>query len=193
MSDPEEQQTEMGEKSRAALSFFVLLCLFGMAALFFYSGSLLFQCASVLPALLGLLVLYSGIHALFASRTPPTTLKLDAAPLRAGQATGLVIRQTGPVVFESLRANLVCERSERKTGQKSRTVTFPCQENFFDSGPSEVARMGVQEFRATVAVPADAEPSLDQVGLRIVWRIEVWGKVKGNADFMRPFGVEVVG
>jgi hypothetical protein len=190
--DPEEQQTRMGEKSRAALSFFVFLCLFGLAALFFYSGLLLFQCVSVVPALLALLVLYSGIHALFASRTPPTTLKLDAAPLRVGQSTGLVIRQTGPVLFESLRANLICERSERKPGQKNRAVTYPCQTNFFDSGPCEVARMHVQEFRAAVTVPGDAEPSTDGGRLRIEWRIEVWGKVKGNADFMRAFGVEVV-
>jgi hypothetical protein len=192
MSDPEEQQTVMGEKSRAALSFFVSLCLFGLAALFFYSGSLLFQCVSVVPALLGLLVLYGGIHALFASRTPPTTLKLETFPLRIGTTTGVVIRQAGPVVFESLRANLVCERSERQSGRKSRTVTFSCQENFFDSGPAEVVRMDVQEFRAAVTVPADAEPSREEPGLRIEWRIEVWGRVKGNADFMRPFAVEVV-
>jgi hypothetical protein len=190
--DPEEQQTVMGEKSRAALSFFVLLCLFGMAALFFYSGLPLFQWVSVLPALLGLLVLYSGIHALFASRTPPTTLKLDATPMRVGQSTGMVIRQTGPVIFESLRANLICERSERKPGQKNRVVTYPCQANFFDSGPCEVARMDIHEFRATATVPGDAEPSMAGGRLRIEWRVEVWGKVKGNADFMRAFAVEVV-
>lgn len=170
----------------------MLLCLFGLAALFFYSGSRLFQCVSVLPALLGLLVLYGGVHTLFAARTPPTTLKLEASPLRIGAATGVVIRQNGPVLFESLRANLVCERSERRPGKKSRTVTYPCQETFFDSGPCEVARLDVHEFRATVTVPLDAEPSKAVAGLRVAWRIEVWGKVKGHADFMRPFAVEVV-
>jgi hypothetical protein len=192
MSGPEEQKTDMGEKPRAALAFFVFLCLSGMTFLFFCSGSLLFQCLSVLPALLALLMIYTVFHALFASRTPPTTMKLDTAPLSRGQSVGLVIRQTGPVLFESLRANLICERSERKNGRKSRVVTYPCQENFFDSGPCEVARMDVQEFRATVKVPADAEPTAYGAWLRVTWRIEIWGKVRGNADFMRPFEVEVI-
>lgn len=191
MSDPAEQKTDFGEKSRAGFSFFAMFCLFGLAALFFFaSGSLIFQCASVVPALLGGLLLFNGVHCLFAARTPPTTLQLSATPLRPGQSTGLVIRQEGPVLFESLRANLVCERSVRGPG-KSRTVTHPCQANFFDSGPWEVPRMGSQEFRATVPVPPDAEPSLVSVELIVSWRIEVWGKVRGNADFMRPFDVEV--
>jgi hypothetical protein len=192
MSEPEEQQTQMGEKSRAALSFFVFLCLAGMATLFFYSGSLLFQIASVLPGLLALLMIYSFFHALFASGTPPTTMKLDATPLRRGQSAGVVIRQTGPVLFESLRANLICERREKPLGKKNTVVTFPCQENFFDSGPCEIPRMDVQEFRATIQVPADAEPSTYGGTLKVLWRVEIWGKVKGRADFMRPFDIEVV-
>jgi hypothetical protein len=191
MSGLKEQSTNFGEKPRAAVSFFAMFCLFGLAALFFFaSGSLLFQCVSVVPALLGLLMLYNGIHSLFASRTPPTTLQLDSSPLRRGQATGLVIRQEGPVLLKSLRANLVCERIVREPG-KSRTITYPCQANFFDSGPCEVPRMGTEEFRATVPVPPDAEPSLISAGLIVSWRIEVWGKVRSNADFMRPFDVEV--
>lgn len=190
MPEPPLQHTDFGEKPRAAVSFFAMFCLFGMASLFFFSGSLLFRCLSVLPALLGLLLLYNGIHSLFASRTPPTALKLDATLLRRGQSTGVVIRQEGPVLLESLRANLVCERIVRRTG-KSRTITHPCQANFFDSGPCEVARMDMREFRATAPVPADAEPSLISVGLIVSWRIEVWGKVRGNTDFMRPFDVEV--
>lgn len=191
MSGTAEQTTNFGEKPRTAVSFFAMFCLFGLAALFFFaSGSLLFQCASVVPALLGFLLLYNGVHSLFAARTPPTTLKPDTAPLRRGQSVGLVIRQEGPVLLESLRANLVCEHIVRRTG-KSRTITYPCQANFFESGPCEVPRMGTEEFRATVPVPPDAEPSLISAGLIVSWRIEVWGKVRGNADFMRPFDVEV--
>ena len=192
MSEPEEQKTNMGEKSRAALAFFVFLCLSGMALLFFYSGSLLFQIASVMPGLLALLMIYTFFHALFASGTPPTTMKLDVAPLHVGQSVGVLIRQTGPVLFESLRANLICERREKPLGKKNTVVTFPCQENFFDSGPCEVGRMDIQEFRATIKVPADAEPSHYGGTLKILWRVEIWGKVKGRADFMRPFDIEVV-
>lgn len=181
----------MGELRRAAVSFFVAVCLFGMAALFYFSGSTLFMVVSVIPALLGLLVVYAGIHAIFASATPPTTISLDKEPLIRGQSVGVVISQTGPVQFESLRANLICEHIVKPIG-RSRTITYPCQDNFFDSGPCEVPRLDEQKFHAHVTVPADAEPSRDEAGLTIEWRIEVWGKVLGRADFMRPFVIEVI-
>ena len=41
-----------------------------------------------------------------------------------------------------------------------------------------------------LSFPQGGEPA----GARLVinWRLEVWGQVKGNADFMRPFEIEVV-
>lgn len=185
-----EQKTNMGEGRRALVSFFCMVCIFFLAALFYLSGDPVFRWASILPGLFGLLMLYSGVHALFASRTPPTTIVVDRSPLHPGEEAGVMIRQQGPVQFESLRANLVCERIER-SGGKSRKMTYPVQENFFDSGPCEVGRMDTQEFRAVVRVPADAEPTTAGVRLTINWRIEVWGRVKGNADFLRPFEIEV--
>jgi len=190
MSAP-EKQTALGELPRAALSLFVCACLFGMAALFFYSGSKLFAVAAALPALLGLLVFYGFVHSLLAAGTPPTTISLSREPVPRGEPITVTIRQTGPVVLESLRANLICERIERPTG-RSRAMTYPCQLNFFDSGRREVPRMDTTVFAAPLTVPADLEPSTFSPELKILWRIEIWGKVVGRADFMRPFDLEVV-
>lgn len=180
----------MGEGRRALVSFFCMVCLIFLTALFYLSGDTVFRWASILPGSFALLMFYAGVHALFASRTPPTTITVDRSPLHPGEEAGVVIRQEGPVRFESLRANLICEVIKRASG-KSRTMTYPVQENFFDSGPGEVGRMDTQEFRAVVRIPADAEPTTSGVGLIINWRIEIWGRVKGNADFMRPFDIEV--
>jgi hypothetical protein len=43
-----------------------------------------------------------------------------------------------------------------------------------------------------VTVPSEGEPSCETPRVKIRWRIEVWGKVYGAADFMRPFPIEVV-
>lgn len=187
---PPEKSTSFGELQRAALSLFVLVCLFGMAALFFFSGSKLFACVSIVPGLLGLLVLYSGIHSLLAAGTPPTTLAVQPEPLPRGTTATVSIRQGGPVRFHSLRANLVCERIAGQGGD--RKITYPCQLIFFDSGRCEIARHDTREFIATVTAPNDAPPTGEEPFQTVAWRIEVWGKVHDGADFMRPFEIEVV-
>jgi hypothetical protein len=187
---PPEKSTAFGELQRAALSFFVLICLFGLAALFFFSGSKLFACLSIVPGMFGLLVLYSGIHSLLAAGTPFTKLTVQPEPLPRGTGIEVTIRQGGPIRFHSLRANLVCERITGKGGD--REITYPCQLNFFDSGRCEIARHDTREFAATVTAPHDAPPSREEPLETVAWRIEVWGKVQEGADFMRPFEIEVV-
>ena len=71
-----EKDPSLGERGRAALSFFCAVMLAGLATLFFFSGSPLFAWAAVIPALLAALLLYAAIHALLASRTPRTTIVL---------------------------------------------------------------------------------------------------------------------
>jgi hypothetical protein len=185
-----ERQTDFGEIPRAVTSLFVSLVLFGMAVLFFFAGEGgVFTYVSALPAILGLLVFYTFFHSLFASRTPPTTLLLALDSLPRGKDIPYTIRQYGPVRLESLRGRLVCEKSVRR--DKSRDLTYPYQIEIFDTGPVEVALHDTMDHPATLHIPADAEPTTDQVGLRIEWRIEIWGKVIGRADFMRPFRVVV--
>lgn len=186
-----EKNTSLGEFRRAATSFFASLCLFGMATvLYFGGGGTFFSFIAIVPALTGLLLVYNGIHSLFASKTPPTSIILNTEPLPRGSSIGVVIRQAGPVRLHSLRANLVCERIKDPT--ERREVSYPHQLHFFDSGRCEIARLDVQEFQATFVIPADAEPSRKDVVMSVAWRIEIWGKVDDGADFMRPFEVEVV-
>ncbi len=185
-----ERKTDFGERQRAVVCFLVAVCLGGMAALFYFADTGLFHWLSLVPAGLGLLMLWVGVHALLASATPSTTVVLDPEVLAPGGSGRVVIRQGGPVRLESLRANLVCERIERPAG-RSRTVTYPCQKNFFDSGACEVSSLEVREFSSALTVPADAEASVESAGLVVCWRIEVWGKVRGRADFLRPFSVTV--
>ena len=163
-----------------------------LAALFLFSGSKLFAWVAVLPALLAGLLLYAAIHALLAGGTPRTTIVLKEEPLRRGVSTSVRIRQAGPVSFQSFRANLICERIERTRGAKSRLVTYPYQINFFDAGPLTVSRLHVEEVDAELTVPSEGDPSCETPHLKIRWRIEIWGKVDGAADFMRPFAIEVL-
>ena len=192
MTQP-KKTTAIGERARAVISFVAAIALFGMAALFYFSGSTVFAFVSVLPALFGLLMLYSTIHSLLAAGTPPTTIRLSREPLPRGTPVDVIIRQTGPVRLQSLRANLICERRVRKPGHKTSEITIPCQQNFFESlERCEVSQMAPRDFAGTVTVPADGEASCQGTDFTVLWRIEVWGQVEGRADFMRPFDVEVV-
>lgn len=186
-----EKQTDFAEKPRAITSFFLSLILFGMAAMFFFGvEDIIFKVAAAVPALVGLLLFLNGFHALFASVNPPAVMILPSQPLVRSTPTELRLRQQGPISLESLRVNLICEKSTRKG--KQRQLTYPIQDNIFASGPYEISLEDSQTSSFHVTVPADAEPSGDTGHIRIVWRLEVWGKVNNRADFMRPFAIEVV-
>lgn len=189
--DANEKNPSLGERGRAALSFFCALTLAGLAALFFLSGSQLFTWVAVLPALLAALLLYAAIHALLASGTPRTTIVLDEEPLRRGVPVSFHLRQAGPVGLRSFRANLICERIERPPGANSRSISYPYQINFLDAGPLLIPRLHVEKISAELTVPKEADPSCETPRLKVRWRIEVWGKRDGAADFMRPFAIEV--
>jgi len=79
-----EKTTALGERTRALISFIAAIALFGMAALFYFSGSNVFAVVSALPALFGLLMVYGSIHSLLAAGTPPTTIRLGREPLPRG-------------------------------------------------------------------------------------------------------------
>jgi hypothetical protein len=189
--DPNEKNPSLGERGRAALSFFCAMTLAGLAALFFLSGSQLFAWVAVIPALLAAWLLYAAIHALLASRTPRTTIVLGEEPLRRGVPVSFHLRQAGPAGLRSLRANLICERIERAAGANSRSFSYPYQINFLDAGPLLIPRLHVEEISAKLTVPREADPSCETPRLKVRWRIEVWGKRDGAADFMRPFAIEV--
>ena len=151
-----------------------------------------------LLALLAAVLLYSGIHQWLAMKTPETTVAMGEPELTRGKPVRFAFRQPGPVSLKSLRANLVGEETwteTRNTGSSSRTAqesrylgTF----NFFDSGPREVDAHQPFEAVVTFLVPADIPASgRTPDGHNVVWRIEVWGKVRRRADFQHSYRVTV--
>lgn len=137
-------------------------------------------------SLVALFLLYAGIHQIFALKSPLTQVSIEHKQLRRGQRTAFHFRQPGPMELESLRANLVGTRTERH-GKNTKYIhlgTF----NFFDSGPVTIDESIPLQRNAHLEVPEDIEPTGD----RVSWQIEVWGKVRGRADFQHVFPVEVV-
>lgn len=150
-------------------------------------------------SLVGLLLLYSALHQLFALKTPELTVETETAELIRGQKVRFFFRQPGPVSLQSLRANLVGEErwsvprgsgSNRTTSYQSRDLgTF----NFFDSGPQDVRAELPYEALIEYEVPRELEPSGVREGDHVVsWKIEVWGKVRRRADFMHSYDVTIV-
>ncbi|GAB4179879.1 MAG: hypothetical protein Fur0032_20630 [Terrimicrobiaceae bacterium] len=153
-----ERHTDFNETQSAWVSLFLAFVLSGMAVVFFFAGEGgLFSYVAILPGFFGLLLAYGFIHSLLASATPPTTILLATETLSPGKESSLTIRQQGPVRMESLRANLVCEKSVRRG--KNRDLTYPHQIPVFDSGPFDVTLQDTREFSAVIPVPSDAEPT----------------------------------
>lgn len=137
-------------------------------------------------SLVALILLYAGIHQVFALKSPLTQVSMEHKQLRRGQRTAFHFRQPGPMELESLRANLVGTRTERR-GKNTKYIhlgTF----NFFDSGPVTIDESVPMQRNAHLDVPEDIAPTGD----RVSWQIEVWGKVRGRADFQHVFPVDVI-
>ena len=142
-------------------------------------------------ALVGLLLLYSAIHQLFALRTPETIVEIDRDVLVRGGDVQLYFRQPGPAQFESLRANLVGEESWwTGTGKRRRHHVLQLGVfNLFDSGPFEVDATVPYERIADARIPH--VPHASDPAHAETWQLEVWGKVRGRADFQHVYGVRL--
>ncbi|HEY0140040.1 MAG TPA: hypothetical protein VGF48_04035 [Thermoanaerobaculia bacterium] len=136
-------------------------------------------------SIIGLLLLYAAIHQLFSVKSPVTEVSLEHKKLLRGRRTAVLIRQRGPMELESLRANLVGTRwiRRRKSTYSEDLGTF----HFFDSGPATIDESIPLQRNTHIDVPEDIEPSEPNN----TWAIEVWGKVRGRADFQHVFPVEV--
>ena len=144
---------------------------------------------------IGLLVAVLGLKMFLMARIPVTILEVDRMPVRPGESFQMTVRQPGPIRLKSLRVNLVCvqitTRSSAGLSKTSRDRRIIHQSNVLDlqeasAGPGEeVVR------HAGVTVPSDVRLA-DIAGRKeIVWRLEVWGRVRGWADFGHPFLIEV--
>ena len=142
----------------------------------------------------GLVVAVLGLKMLLMSRTPETVLEVDRMPVLVGESFQLTVRQPGPVRLQSLRVNLICEQTTIHSvaggakPQRDRRIVH--QTNVLDVRDA-AAGAGEHVIRhATVAIPATL-PTTDRPG-QIVWRLEVWGRVRGWVDFGHPFPIDVV-
>lgn len=146
-------------------------------------------------ALVGAILALAAIHQIFALATPETKVEVASPTLERGATARFYFEQTGPARFESLRANLVGEKSwyegtgKRRTRKVEHLGTF----NFFDSGEFTIENRSIPfQANAVLNVPAEIEPTgFDDGGREISWAVEVWGRVKGRADFQHVFPVDV--
>jgi hypothetical protein len=144
-------------------------------------------------SLVGLLVAILGIKMFLMMRTPETILEVDRMPVHAGQPFQLTVRQPGPVRLKSLRVNLVCEQTTFQPGKKrrNRDRRIIHQANVVNLGEATMGHGEQVLGQAIVTVPADVRYA-DIVGRReIVWRLEVWGRVRGWADFGHWYAIQV--
>ena len=138
-------------------------------------------------ALVAALLFFMGVvQQTLALVTPETIVECDATEFRRGASLAFRFRQPGSAAFESLRANLAGEKRTRvRNNWKSQHLgTF----NFFDSG----AFQAPLEKYASLGVPPSIEPSRDDVHEKVIWNVEVWGKVRRRADFQHVYRVEVI-
>lgn len=161
--------------------------LFGAMAAFVFTrpAPLIARIVAGAFGIVALLLFYSGIHQLFALRTPETLVECDADEWRRGREVRLRFRQPGDATFESLRANLVGDehwtelvRGHRRVRRYQHIATV----NVYDSG----AFTAPLDETVSVRIPPEL-PRASVKGRAERWRLEVWGKVDGRADVQHVF------
>ena len=147
----------------------------------------------------GLVMVSLAIKMFLAARLPETIVEVDRTPIRAGTPFQVTVRQPGPIRLESLRLNLVGEQLTRRQvwrNGRQRTETDRLlihQDNVLDVRDltilpgEEVTRQG------GATVPKEVRLADVEGEKRVVWRLEVWGRVQGWVDFGHPFVIEVLG
>ena len=136
-----------------------------------------------------ILFFLGAVQQTLALRTPETIVEMDAEALYLGRTVTFFVQQPGSGSYESLRANIIGEEQQRH--RKTWTSRQFASINIFDSGPFEG---GSAPFEGGVMfdVPRDLEPTRTEPHRRIVWHLEVWGKVRGRADFQHVYAVDVL-
>ena len=149
--------------------------------------------------LVGLVMLILGIKMALSTRLPETIVEVDRRSVRAGQPFHITVRQPGPIRLKSLRVNLVAEQLTRRDvwrNGEGRTHTdrrLIHQNNVLDVRNVTILPGEEVARHAEATVPADVTLADIEGEKRIVWRLEVWGRVRGWVDFGHPFVIEVSG
>jgi hypothetical protein len=203
-----ERDTPSARQARVATIIGVVLTVLGGGAITLLirieapadeSSEWLFYIVGSAFLLVGLVMVILAIKMFLALRLPETIVEVDRMPVRAGKPFRVTVRQPGPIRLESLRLNLVGEQLTRREvwrNGRRRTDTdrrLIHQDNVLDLKDitilpgDEVARQGEATVPAAVTL-ADIDGQK-----RVVWRLEVWGRVRGWVDFGHPFMIEVLG
>ena len=199
-----ERQASVGGQAGVATGIGIVLVVIGVATIIALradesqptEGEWVFYVVGVGFAVVGLLVAVLGLKTFLMLRIPQTILEVDRMPVIAGESFELTVRQPGPVRLASLRVNLVCEQTTKRPGKGAarsdldqRTIH---QTNVLDLRDAAVGS-GEQVVRqVTVTVPAHVQLADIEGPKEIAWRLEVWGRVRGWANFGHPFDIEVL-
>ena len=150
-------------------------------------------------SLVGLMMVIVGFKTFLSSRLPETIVEVDRMPIRAGQSFQVTVRQPGPLRLESLRLNLVGEqRTRREVWRNGRRRTntdrrLIHQINVLDLRDLTIARDEEAARQAEATVPAHVNLADIDGQKTVVWRLEVWGRVRGWVNFGHPFVIDVSG
>jgi hypothetical protein len=134
-----------------------------------------------------------------ALRLPETIVEVERMPVRAGKPFRVTVRQPGPIRLQSLRLNLVGEQLTRRDvwrNGRRRTDTdrrIVHQDNVLDLRDITIMLGDEATRQGEATVPAAVRLADIDGQKRVVWRFEVWGRVRGWVDFGHPFVIEVSG
>jgi hypothetical protein len=148
-------------------------------------------------AVVGLVMISLGIKMALMIRLPETIVEVNKNPVRKGESFQMTIRQPGPMHLKSLRVNFVAEQitTFKRKGQKHSNTDRRLihEHNVLDMRDVTIAAGEEMTRHADITVPADVNV-VDIEGKRtVVWRLEVWGRVRGWVDFGHPFVIDVAG
>jgi hypothetical protein len=150
-------------------------------------------------SLVGLVMVILGIKMFLATRLPATIVEVDRMPVRAGEPFQVTVRQPGPLRLKSLRLKLVGEQlTNRKVWRSGRRRTdtdrrLIHQNNVVDLREITIPRGEEVVRQGKATVPPDVSLADIEGEKQVVWRLEVWLRVRGWVDFGHPFVIEVLG
>jgi hypothetical protein len=147
----------------------------------------------------GLVMVILGVKMWLMTRLPETIVEVDRMPVRAGVPFEVIVRQPGPIRLKSLRLNVVGEQlttrdvwrsGERETETERHLIH---QNNVLDLRNLAIGRGEEVARKGQATVPTNVTLVDIEGEKTIVWKLEVWGRVRGWVDFGHPFVIEVSG
>lgn len=163
------------------------------------SSEWLFYVVGIGFLLVGAVMVILAFKIFLALRLPETIVEVDSMPVRAGKPFLVTVRQPGPIRLQSLRLNLVGEQLTRRDvwrNGRRRTDTdrrLIHQDNVLDLRDITVMLGDEAARQGEATVPAAVRLADIDGQKRVVWRLEVWGRVRGWVDFGHRFVIEVLG